>query len=141
MELVAALAQAPPFVEMPNILLDVPCTGTGTLRRHPDARWRLEEGMIQRLAGLQRDMLAAASRILPKGGTLVYSTCSLEPEENLGQVSPFLAAHSEFRIEAPKGIDATEIPSNCMDETGLLSVLPQVAGFDGAFAARLVKKT
>lgn len=144
MELVAALAQAPPFREVPNLLLDVPCTGTGTLRRHPDARWRLEEGMVGRLAELQRSMLEAGSRLLTDGGVLVYSTCSLEPEENREQVETFLSDHPEFRIEEPEEEGHDGIlwgSSEYLDDLRLLTVVPQTAGFDGAFAARMVKRT
>lgn len=64
------------------VLLDAPCSGTGTLRRHPEIRWRLRSDDLPRLAAVQRDLAAAAAALLPPGGHLLYSTCSLEPEEN-----------------------------------------------------------
>jgi 16S rRNA (cytosine967-C5)-methyltransferase len=132
--LVAALAQAPPFRELPYLLLDVPCSGTGTLRRHPDARWRLTLKTLNRLTQIQREMLDVGSRLVPKGGFLVYSTCTLEPEENRGQVEAFLSRNPDFSVEE-SGI----VPREYLDEQGYLSVIPQAAGFDGAFGARLVR--
>jgi len=133
-ELVAALAQAPPFRELPVLLLDVPCSGTGTLRRHPDARWRLTLDTLKGLVKLQREMLDVGSRLVPKGGLLVYSTCTLEPEENQDQVEAFLGRNPDFSVDE-SGI----VPREYVDERGYLSVVPQAAGFDGAFAARLVR--
>ena len=132
--LVAALAQAPPFRELPCLLLDVPCSGTGTLRRHPDARWRLTLDTLNRLVRIQRDMLDVGSRLVPKGGLLVYSTCTLEPEENRGQVEAFLSRNPDFSME-----ESGTVPREYLDEQGYLSVIPQAAGFDGAFGARLVR--
>ena len=73
---------APSLGSFDRVLLDAPCTGTGTLARHPDARWRLSPESIAEMAGLQRRMLDAAARAVRPGGLLVYSTCTLEPEEN-----------------------------------------------------------
>jgi 16S rRNA (cytosine967-C5)-methyltransferase len=133
-DLVAALAQHPPFKELPFVLLDVPCSGTGTLRRHPDARWRLSPEMLNRLRELQKEVLEAGSRLVPEGGVLVYSTCSLEREENHGQVEAFLSRHPMYALEET-GMVAPEY----VDDRGFLSVLPQASGFDGAFAARMVR--
>ena len=133
-DLVAALAQAPPFRELPSLLLDVPCSGTGTLRRHPDARWRLTLDTVNRLTQVQREILEVGSRLVPEGGFLVYSTCTLEPEENRDQVEAFLSRNPDFSVEE-SGIVHREY----LDEEGFLSVIPQTAGFDGAFGARLVR--
>ena len=134
-DMVAALAQAPPFRSLPGLLLDVPCSGTGTLRRHPDARWRITEALLEHLAAVQREMLEAGSRIVDQGGVLVYSTCSLEPEENEDQVTWFLKANPEFVLE-----NSGTVGGRFLDEAGCLSVFPQTSGFDGAFAARLVRR-
>lgn len=131
---VVADARRPPFSEAPFVLLDVPCSGTGTLRRHPDARWRLTPEMLGGLVELQREMLEAAGRLIPPGGHLVYSTCTLEEEENELQVEGYLARNREFSLEGTGAVD----PS-FLDERGFLRVSPQGAGYDGAFAARLVK--
>lgn len=114
------------------VLLDAPCTGTGTFRRHPDGRWRVGERDLAKLVQLQRELLDAAAALVRPGGLLVYATCSLETEENELQVDDFLAGRPEFDLKPPAGIDGS-----FLDERGRLSVLPQRSGFDGAFAARL----
>jgi 16S rRNA (cytosine967-C5)-methyltransferase len=130
--LVVADARHPPLREMPVVLLDVPCTGTGTLRRHPDGRWRLTEGAVSEMARLQAEILEAGARLVPPGGLLVYSTCSLESEENEQQVSAFLDRHADFRLEPTDAVSR-----DYLDDAGCLLVLPHRTGFDGAFAARM----
>ena len=130
--LVVARAEQPPIRHAPVVLLDVPCTGTGTLRRHPDARWRLTPEHPAVLARVQERMLEGAASVVPAGGLLVYSTCTLEPEENQERVDAFLERHPEFRSEPTNTVDPTHI-----DMAGRLAVLPWKTGFDGAFAARL----
>lgn len=131
---VVADARRPPVRSADVVLLDVPCSGTGTLARHPDARWRLEEASIHELAELQREMLDAATTVLSVGGLLTYSTCTLEPEENERQIERFLASHEDFRIEP-----TASVPSRYVDALGYLRIVPGAEGFDGAFAARLRK--
>jgi 16S rRNA (cytosine967-C5)-methyltransferase len=115
------------------VLIDAPCTGTGTFRRHPDARWRMKTSDLAVLAALQRDILRAAAAAVAPGGMLVYSTCSLETEENDSQIERFLSEHQNFRLDpAPEGA----VPAAVLD-AGRLRVLPQKHGTDGAFAARL----
>ncbi len=122
----------PPLSDLDAVLVDVPCTGTGTFRRHPDARWRLKASDFAVLPALQRAILRAAATIVRPGGLLIYSTCSLELEENDEQVTIFLAEHPEWTLDAPpNGV----VPDTVLDE-GLLRVLPQDHGTDGAFAAR-----
>lgn len=101
------------------VMIDAPCSATGTMARHPDARWRLGPGVIGEMAGRQGDILAGAAHAVRPGGLLAYLTCSLEPEENERQVEDFLDAHTDFHRE---GDD--------------LFVLPDHEG-DGGFAARL----
>lgn len=132
--LVVADARQPPFRPVDAVLIDVPCTGTGTLRRHPDGRWRLGPRDLESLVRLQREIMDAAAQIVRPGGLLLYSTCSLEPEENEDQVNAFLNRHPEFQLEPPApGV----LDPALLDGVGRLVVLPQVAGVDGAFAARL----
>ncbi len=115
------------------VLIDVPCTGTGTFRRHPDARWRLKVSDISVMASLQSTILNAAAKVVKPGGLLIYSTCSLEPEENDSQVEAFLAKNAEWKLDPPP---AGCVPAETIDG-GYLRVLPQSHGSDGAFAARL----
>ncbi len=129
---VCALAETPVVAGADLTLVDVPCSGTGTLRRHPDARWRLTPAMLATLTGVQRRILHSVKQAVPLGGLLVYSTCTLEPEENEAQVQAFLERSPEFRLEAPSGVDLPDVASD-----GFLRVHPEDAGFDGAFAARL----
>jgi 16S rRNA (cytosine967-C5)-methyltransferase len=130
--IIVADARRPPLRQAEQVLVDAPCTGTGTLRRHPDGRWRIDERALQSLAVLQAELLTAAAALIPPGGLLVYSTCSLEPEENEHQVEAFLQAHSGFRLEPVEGVDP-----GAVNAAGMLSVQPQAFGVDGAFAARL----
>lgn len=129
--LVVADAMHPPLRGAGVVLLDVPCTGTGTLARHPDARWRLEQEGVAALAEVQCGMLDVAGDLVEPGGLLVYSTCTLEPEENADQVRRFLLRRADFVLET---IDS--VPARFVRE-GFLEVLPQTSDFDGAFAARL----
>ncbi len=122
----------PAVAEVDGVLLDAPCTGTGTFRRHPDARWRLRASDFATLPALQRGMLRAAASAVRPGGLLVYSTCSLELEENDEQASRFLVEHPDWTLEPPpEGV----VPDTVLDG-GYLRVLPQRHGTDGAFAAR-----
>lgn len=126
-------ARFPAIRPVDLVLVDAPCTGTGTFRRHPDARWRLKISDIAVMAAQQRAILRAAASVVKPGGLLVYSTCSLEPEENDEQIDHFLANNAGWRIDPPpEGV----VPSAVLDN-GRLRVLPQQHGTDGAFAARL----
>ena len=130
---VVADATQPAITPVDVVLVDVPCTGTGTFRRHPDARWRLKISDLAVMGAIQRSILRAAAEIVKPGGLLVYSTCSMEPEENDIQVDAFLAANPEFTLEPPPpGTVSAEVLDH-----GRLRVLPQLHGVDGAFAARL----
>lgn len=129
--LVRADARFPPVRRADVVLLDVPCTGTGTLRRHPDARWRLRPERVDTLAEVQAGMLEAAAGLVVEGGLLVYATCTLEPEENRGQVCAFLDRHREFRLDSTEAVPREYLREGCLE------VLPHRSGFDGAFAARM----
>jgi 16S rRNA (cytosine967-C5)-methyltransferase len=130
--LVVADALHPPVSGADVVLLDAPCTGTGTMARHPDARWRLRPDSLSEMASLQRGMLEAAADSVCPGGLVVYSTCTLEPEENEELVEAFLSRRADFSIE-----DSEVVPASMRAEDGSLVVLPQNTEFDGAFAARL----
>jgi 16S rRNA (cytosine967-C5)-methyltransferase len=129
---VIADALTSPFQRVDAVLLDAPCTGTGTFRRHPDARWRLKPSDPGTLALMQQALLRAVAPAVLPGGLLIYATCSLEMEENDAQVESFLAEHRDWTLEPPAdGV----VPANVLD-AGRLRVLPQRHGVDGAFAAR-----
>lgn len=103
-----------------RVLLDVPCSGLGVLRRNPDAKWKLSETEIERLTALQAEILESYSRMVAPGGKLVYATCSILPSENEKQVQAFLAKHSaEWTLEEE------------------LRKTPQQGAWDGFYAARL----
>jgi len=104
-----------------RVLLDAPCSNTGVLRRRADLRWRIEESEIRKLAMLQEKLLAAATPFVKAQGILVYSTCSLEEEENQRVIERFASSHPEFTL------DATQ------------SSFPPRDGMDGAFVARFRK--
>jgi 16S rRNA (cytosine967-C5)-methyltransferase len=124
-------ARRPAAAAADLVLLDAPCTGTGTFRRHPDGKWRVGPDDLSALVALQRVLLDSAATIVKPSGVLVYATCSLEPEENEEQVESFLASHDGFVLE-PGAVDPA-----FMDRAGRLKVEPQRNGWDGAFAARL----
>lgn len=130
-------ARFPALAPVDAVLVDAPCTGTGTFRRHPDARWRLRTSDLAVLAATQRSILRAAASVVKPGGLLLYSTCSLESEENDAQVETFLAEHPDFVLEPPP-TDA--VPAGVLD-AGRLRVLPQRHGSDGAFAARMRRRS
>jgi len=131
--LLVADARDPAIAPVDAVLVDVPCTGTGTFRRHPDARWRLKPSDLAVMPALQRAILRAAANVVKPGGLLVYSTCSLEPEENDQIVDALLAeAGDAWTLEPPVGA----VPEAVLDG-GRLRVLPQAHGTDGAFAVRL----
>ncbi len=131
--ILAAVADAaePAFGDGEAVLLDVPCTGTGTLRRHPDGRWRVRPRDLASLQAVQARILRSAARVVRPGGLLVYATCSLELEENEHQVERFLEAHPEFGLEPPPEGQWGGAPGST------LTILPHVHGVDGAFAARM----
>src|SRR5262249_31143901 len=127
-------------------LIDAPCTSTGTIRRHPDVTWLRQEGDIASLAALQTRLLQKAVTLLKPGGTLVYCTCSLEPEEGEKAIATLLTAGAGLRrmpIEAAEVAGLAEIITADGDLRTLPCHLPhddpRLAGLDGFYAARLVK--
>jgi 16S rRNA (cytosine967-C5)-methyltransferase len=128
---VVADGLASPFRAADVVLLDAPCTGTGTLRRHADGRWRLGPGDVGVLARLQARLLEEAASLVRGDGLLIYATCSLEREENEDRVAAFLEQHPDFELDPPSSVPAS------MLDGGMLRLLPHVHGWDGAFAARL----
>jgi 16S rRNA (cytosine967-C5)-methyltransferase len=129
-----------------GVLVDAPCASTGTIRRHPDVAWLRQEADIGALMALQKRLLQKAVALLKPGGTLVYCTCSLEPEEGEQAIAALLAGESGVR-RAP--IDVSEVAglAEIVTREGDLRTLPchlphddpRLAGLDGFYAARLIK--
>jgi 16S rRNA (cytosine967-C5)-methyltransferase len=132
--------RAPAIQAADVALLDAPCTGTGTFRRHADGRWRVGPDDLAALTRLQAELLEATAAVVRPGGWLVYATCSLEEEENETQVDAFLERHPEFEIDAPAGFDEGDESAAAIDGAGRLRILPHVQGFDGAFAVRMRRR-
>jgi 16S rRNA (cytosine967-C5)-methyltransferase len=125
-----------PLGSFDRVLVDVPCTGLGTVRRNPDGKWRVKEEDIPRLQQLQRTTLTQAATMVKKQGVLVYSTCTMTSEENEGVIDAFLSERKEFCLEdtspfLPPGCE------NLVDRTGYLRTFPHQHGTDGFFAARM----
>lgn len=128
-------ARSPAVQRAGAVVADVPCTGTGTLRRRPDGRWRLGPERLERARRRQEEILEGCADLVERGGLLVYATCSLEPEENERQVDAFLRRHAEFERTGPGAVD--RLPEDVVDGRGDLRVEPWRRGTDGAYAARL----
>ena len=123
------------------ILLDAPCSATGTFRRHPEVLYRARPPIIEASADQQRQLLDRAAQWLKPGGTLVYSVCSLEPEEGEEIVAAFLDQHKDFRADPPRN---GELPDFVRSSAGgwvrvLPGVLEEQGGLDGFFMVRLVR--
>jgi 16S rRNA (cytosine967-C5)-methyltransferase len=143
-----AVADAADFSHAPfdAVLVDAPCTATGTIRRHPDIAWLKQEQDIAALRGLQDRLLQQAVALLKPKGTLVYCTCSLEAEEGELAIERLLAGESALRrlpVEATEVAGRGELITAAGDLRTLPSHFPhadaRMAGLDGFFAARLVK--
>jgi 16S rRNA (cytosine967-C5)-methyltransferase len=131
-------AASPPFppASFDRVLADVPCTGLGTLKRNPDGKWRVKEPDIPRMQQLQGAILAQASTMVKREGILVYSTCTITPEENEGVIEAFLSEQKGFHLEDGSPL----LPPGCeglVDSKGYLRTFPHHHGMDGFFAARM----
>jgi 16S rRNA (cytosine967-C5)-methyltransferase len=118
-----------------RVLLDAPCSGLGTLAKKPDMKWKREIGDIRKLNLIQETLLENAARLVKPGGAIVYSTCTIEPEENAGIVQAFLERHPEFTLDRAEKY----LPAAVVSPEGFVTTLPHVHFMDGSFAARLVK--
>jgi 16S rRNA (cytosine967-C5)-methyltransferase len=119
------------------VLLDVPCSGLGTLRRDPDIRWRRKEEDLAPLAAAQRVMLDQASTVVRPGGRLVYATCSSEPDENEAVVGAFLTTHPSFSLVRPIVDPSSTGLAAVIDARGMLRTSPVAHGLEAFFAATL----
>lgn len=118
------------------VVADVPCTGFGTLSKKPEIKWRRELKDLKALAQQQASILENAARLVKDGGVLLYSTCSIEPEENSEQIMSFLEKHPEFVLDKADNYLPQEV---CRD--GFMQTFPHLHHTDGAFAARLIKQS
>jgi 16S rRNA (cytosine967-C5)-methyltransferase len=118
-----------------RVLADVPCSGTGTLSKKPDIKWKKDVFDLKKMSAIQIKLLEKASSLVKPGGILVYSTCSIEPEENFEIVKQFLLNHANFKLESAKG----KFTDDVVDENGCIQTLPQKHQMDGAFAAKLIR--
>jgi 16S rRNA (cytosine967-C5)-methyltransferase len=120
-----------------RVLIDAPCTGTGTWRRNPDAKWRLAPEGLAELVERQAEILDSAARLVRPGGRLVYVTCSLLVEENEAQIERFLAAHPEFAVLPVGRVWAEAVGGDCPTRGDMLRLTPARHGTDGFFIAIL----
>jgi 16S rRNA (cytosine967-C5)-methyltransferase len=137
--LIAYDATAPlPFADgaFDRVLVDAPCTGTGTLRRNPEIRWRISNSDVAELAARQQRILSDAARMVAIGGRLVYSTCSVEPEENEAVIAAFLQTSAHYRRAR---LAAPALLRN--EQATMARTWPQRDGADGFFIAALERQT
>ncbi|MVN87454.1 methyltransferase domain-containing protein [Deinococcus sp. HMF7620] len=128
------LTQPLPLAPAPFVLLDAPCTGSGTLRSHPEIKLRLTPEAVEEMAQLQAQMLPSAAALVQPGGTLVYSVCSVTPQEGPEVVAAFLNTHPDFEAQAVPNLEVPSVPAG----PGVLTV-PE-GGIDGFFIARLRRR-
>lgn len=125
-------------VRFPRILVDAPCSGLGVLRRNPDARWRLSPGDVALAAEAQYRLLGSAARYVEPGGVLVYSVCTLTPEETSGVTERFLLEQLGFRCDDPRPF-LPPAAKDLVDPSGALRTWPHLHEMDGFYAVRLVR--
>ena len=124
------------------VLVDAPCSGSGTLRRNPDLKWRFNEAELARVNEVQHSVLRAAARLVKPGGRLVYATCSLLEQENQQVIDAFLAEHPDYEVVAA----ATVLRAQSIDVdhaarfAPYFVMLPHLHGTDGFFAAALERR-
>ncbi len=118
-----------------RVLVDAPCSGLGTLSKKPDIKWKRDLLDIKKLTPIQDELLHKASEMVKVGGAVVYSTCTIEPEENFEVVKKFLSEHPNFRLDDASAF----VDKNIVDGNGCIQSLPHRDKMDGAFSARLVR--
>jgi 16S rRNA (cytosine967-C5)-methyltransferase len=120
-----------------RILVDAPCSGLGTLTKKPDIKWKKDFGDIRKINNLQYDLIQKASELINDGGIIVYSTCTIEPEENYMIVSKFLANNPNFELLNLKN----DFHHDLIDDNGCLQTLSSKHHIDGAFVAKIIRKS
>jgi 16S rRNA (cytosine967-C5)-methyltransferase len=133
--------QSPPFRDAAfhRILLDAPCSGTGTLRRNPDIRWNRTERDIIDNGRKSKELLEKTAPLLREGGRLVYATCSLEPEEGEEVIGDFLAKHRGYHLEDPRAV-FPGLDTGFTTPDGFIRTFPHKHDMDGFFIASLIKR-
>jgi len=119
-----------------RVLVDVPCSGLGTLRRNPEIKWRIRPADIDDFSSLQKKLLDQAARCLKRGGILVYSTCTITPEENEAVIRDFLSRSGDFHLENPPDL----VPASMVTEEGFFKTRPDLHTTDGFFGAILRRR-
>ncbi len=119
-----------------RILIDAPCSGLGTLTKKPDIKWKRDQGDIRKLNAVQSDLLRHATKLVKPGGFIVYSTCTIEPEENFEIVKEFLRENPDFTLVNGKDF----VDDNLVAENGCVQTYPHIHGVDGSFAAKLKRE-
>uniref|UniRef100_A0A1S4CNB4 Ribosomal RNA small subunit methyltransferase B n=1 Tax=Nicotiana tabacum TaxID=4097 RepID=A0A1S4CNB4_TOBAC len=122
-------------VEWDKVLLDAPCSGLGVLSKRADLRWNRKQEDMEQLKHLQDELLDSASRLVKPGGVIIYSTCSIDPEENEERIEAFLLRHPEFEIDPVNRY----VPEDFVTTRGFYMSNPVKHELDGAFAARLAR--
>jgi 16S rRNA (cytosine967-C5)-methyltransferase len=118
-----------------RVLVDAPCSGSGTWRRNPDAKWRLTPAGLDELVSLQGRILDSAARLVRPGGRLVYATCSVLADEDEARVEAFLASHPNFRLIPLPEVWSAAVGGACPVEGPMLRLTPARTNTDGFFAA------
>ena len=119
-----------------KVLVDAHCSGLGVLSKKPDAKWQRDADDIPKLVQLQKSIMENAAKLVKSGGLLVYSTCTIEPEENMDLIKDYLAQHPEFSIETANTIVHQDFVGNL----GQVETFRHKHGMDGSFSIRLRKK-
>jgi 16S rRNA (cytosine967-C5)-methyltransferase len=126
-----------PFAEtlFDRVLVDAPCSGTGTLRRNPEIRWRISTADLRDLSRRQKQLLSNAAQVVKPGGRLIYSTCSVEPDENEEVVQTFLENNDAFRL------GQLAVDPSFLTPLGAARTWPHRQGTDGFFICAFERKT
>jgi 16S rRNA (cytosine967-C5)-methyltransferase len=118
-----------------RVLVDAPCSGLGTLTKKPDLKWKRDLGDIRNIVNIQYELLKRGAGLLKQGGSLVYSTCTVEPEENSEIIKKFLSENANFKLIYAGNF----LPEELVAEDGTVQTFPHIHGLDGSFAAKLEK--
>lgn len=119
-----------------RVLIDAPCSGLGTLTKKPDLKWKKDLGDIRKIVNIQQELIKKGASLVKPGGYLVYSTCTIEPEENFEQIQKFLSENPKFKF-----VDASSsLSKDFISDDGFVQTFPHIHGFDGSFAAKLIRE-